>query len=125
MRQHNRDSGYEIHVEELDAVRIDFTPAAAARVEAELPGSQVKLKLLYDTEGCGCVMSGVPTLLSIAEPDDGDERAEGGPIEVWFQKRYEVFFEEALKIDAREGSLDFVLKSDNQIYTTNLRLLRS
>jgi uncharacterized protein YqkB len=106
-------------------VRIDFTPAAVQRVEAELPGGRQKLKLLYDTEGCGCVMSGVPTLLSIAEPDDGDERAEGGPIEVWFQKRYEVFFEEALKIDAREGSLDFVLKSDNQIYTTNLRLLRS
>jgi uncharacterized protein YqkB len=106
-------------------VRIDFTPAAAARVEAELPGGHVMLKLLYDTEGCGCVMSGVPTLLSITEPEDGDERAEGGPIEVWFQKRYEVFFEDALKIDAKEGSLDFVLKSDNQIYTTNLRLLRA
>ena len=106
-------------------MRIDFTPEAARRIEAELPDGPVVLKLLYDTEGCGCVMSGVPTLLTIAEPDEGDERAEGGPFEVWFQKRYEVFFEDALKVDARAGNPTFVLKSDNQIYTTNLRLLKA
>lgn len=105
-------------------MKITFSPAASERLSSELPGESARLKLLYDTDGCGCVMNGVPTLLRIDRPEEGDVKAAGGPYEVWYEKRYEVFFEDELKVDCRPGTPSFILRSDNQTYTTHLRLLK-
>ncbi|TYP72585.1 iron-sulfur cluster biosynthesis family protein [Paenibacillus methanolicus] len=102
-----------------------FTPTAIDRLAPEVVGTGIQLRLLYDTEGCGCVMNGVPTLQLIDTPFFGDAQGTGDPYPVWYEPNYEVFFEPRLKIDYNPSRNAFVLKSDNQTYTTNLRLLKS
>ncbi|PZD93628.1 iron-sulfur cluster biosynthesis family protein [Paenibacillus sambharensis] len=103
-------------------MRITFTADAVRKLESGSPGTG-KLKLLYDTEGCGCVMSGVPALQWIADPVQGDVKAESIPFEVWYEPRYEVFFEDSIKVDYSDSSHAFVLKSDNQTYTNHMRVV--
>lgn len=102
-----------------------FTSPAAAKLEPYMQDGSKHLKLLYDTEGCGCVVSGVPTLQVIDAPLADDKLGEGAPYSVWYEPRYEVFFEPKLKIDYNEERNAFSLKSDSQIYTANLRLIKS
>jgi len=102
-------------------MRIDFTTRAAERLASELD-TGVKLKLIYDTEGCGCAVNGVPALHAVRAAEPGDMKADGGPFEVWYTPQQAVFFEERLTIDCREGKTSYTLRSDNQIYTTSLRV---
>jgi uncharacterized protein YqkB len=101
-----------------------FTPSAVERLSEQLNGDSRSLRLLYDTEGCGCVVSGVPTLQLIESPGEDDKLGDGEPYSVWYEPRYEVFFEPELRIDYDKTRNSFSLKSDNQIYTANLRLLK-
>ncbi|MBO7746384.1 iron-sulfur cluster biosynthesis family protein [Paenibacillus sp. MWE-103] len=105
-------------------MQFTFTPDAVGQLEGPLADTGKSLKLLYDTEGCGCVMNGVPTLALVREPDPQDKLGEGAPYSVWYEPNYEVFFEPELKIDYNAARNAFVLKSDSQIYTANLRLLK-
>lgn len=105
-------------------MRFTFTPSAVERLADTMADGTRGLKLLYDTEGCGCVMNGVPTLLVVPEPEPTDKLGEGSPYPVWYEPNYEVFFEPELTIDYNRARSAFVLKSANQIYTPNLRLLR-
>ncbi|MCQ6560202.1 iron-sulfur cluster biosynthesis family protein [Paenibacillus mendelii] len=100
-----------------------FTPAAVEQLSGYLKDGERSLKLLYDTEGCGCVVSGVPALQLIQAPDQDDRQGAGDPYGVWYEPRYEVFFEPRLKIDFDRTRHTFSLKSDNQIYTVHMRLL--
>jgi uncharacterized protein YqkB len=109
---------------EENAMHFTFTPAAVEKLDGYLNGGGKSLKLLYDTEGCGCVVSGVPALKLIDSPDADDKRGEGSPYPVWYDPRHEVFFEPRLRIDYDSARSAFSLKSDNQIYTVNLRLVK-
>lgn len=100
-----------------------FTNSAVERLNPYLQDGEHSLKLLYDTEGCGCVVNGVPTLLLVKEGDADDVSGQGDPFEVWYEPRYEVFFEPELTIDYSPERRAFTLKSDNQIYTNSLRFL--
>lgn len=104
-------------------MHITFTETAVRKLSPYLEGGQAKLKLLHDTEGCGCVMSGVPALQLVAEQSVDDQESKGDPFPFLYEPRHEVFYEPQLKIDYDEGNNSFSLKSQNQIYTTRLRLL--
>lgn len=101
-----------------------FSEAAQKQLQSTLAPNE-QLRLLYDTEGCGCVMNGVPTLQLVTEPPFGDRLASGDPYEVWVQPRYEVFFEDQLKIDYSAQSHSFSLKSNNQTYTNSLQVRKT
>lgn len=109
---------------EMAIMNIQFTPAAAEAIRPELAGGLRRLKLLYDTEGCGCVVSGVPALQFVDRPGPDDREGEGDPFPFLYEPRHEVFFEPKMKIDYDAERGAFVLKSDGQIYTNHLRLLR-
>ncbi|UVI27715.1 iron-sulfur cluster biosynthesis family protein [Paenibacillus spongiae] len=100
-----------------------FTSTAVEQLSGYLKDGERSLKLLYDTEGCGCAVSGVPSLQLVAEPAEGDTLGTGDPYNVWYEPRYEVFFDPELKIDFDPSRNAFSLKSDNQIYTVHMRLL--
>ncbi|RAP78191.1 iron-sulfur cluster biosynthesis family protein [Paenibacillus montanisoli] len=100
-----------------------FTPSAIEKLAPYLKDGRKSLKLLYDTEGCGCVVSGVPMLQLLDQPHQDDTLGSGTPYSVWYEPRYEVFFEPNLKVDYNEARSSFSLKSDSQIYTANLRLM--
>ncbi|RXZ81899.1 iron-sulfur cluster biosynthesis family protein [Paenibacillaceae bacterium] len=104
-------------------MKILFTNAAVAQLTPRFEQTGAVLKLLYDTEGCGCVVSGVPALQLLDEPGPDDQQGEGVPLAFWHEPRFEIFFEPELVVDYNEERRNFILKSDSQIYTNRLRLL--
>lgn len=104
-------------------MHITFTEAAVKKLSPYLEDGSKKLKLLYDMEGCGCANSGVPALQLVSEASVDDQESAGDPIPFLYEPRHEVFFEPRLKVDYSEAANRFSLKSDNQIYTNQLRLL--
>jgi len=105
-------------------MRITFSASAIAAITPHLAEGK-QLKLLHDTEGCGCVVSGVPALQLIERSGPDDRLAQGDPFPFWYEPRHEVFYEPELRINYDPSSSSFSLKSDNQIYTLHLRFLRN
>ena len=104
-------------------MHITFTTAAAERLSPYLSDGTRQLKLLHDTEGCGCVVSGVPALQLIDDPSVDDKLAQGDPFPFWYEPRHEIYYEPKLRVDYDADSSSFSLKSDNQVYTKHLRFL--
>jgi len=78
------------------------------------------LKLVYDTDGCGC--NGVPALHLVSTIEDTDVLVDSnGPPMATDQARM-VFFEERMKVDL-SGSASFKLSSDSQLYSSNVKLV--
>ncbi|WP_435171498.1 iron-sulfur cluster biosynthesis family protein [Paenibacillus glycanilyticus] len=106
-------------------MRITFTPAAAKSLTPYIEDGRKQLKLLHDTEGCGCVVSGVPALQLIEQGGPDDRLTQGDPFPFWYEPRHEVFFEPELRIDYDAARDAYSLKSDSQIYTLDLRFLKN
>lgn len=105
-------------------MRISFTTAAVDYLTPILQQTNKQLKFLHDTEGCGCVVSGVPTLTLIDEPTVDDRAGEADPLSFYFEPRHKVYYEEHMNIDYAPHKNSFSLKSDSQIYTLHLRLVQ-
>lgn len=104
-------------------MRIDVTPEAAGRLAA-MPGVGRRLRLVYDTEGCGCAANGVPALQAVDEAVPGDAEAEtNGPLKIGYDPRHEVFFEERMVIDRAPDGDGLMLRGAGQIYTAHLRVI--
>jgi uncharacterized protein YqkB len=101
---------------------IHCTDLAIAEINRQKAGKEAKVKLAYDAEGCGCIMSGVPELWMV---DIGAEFdiASDDKFSILYDKRHEVFFEEELKIDYKPEKKTFILKSNQQIYNSGMRLV--
>ncbi|QJC51983.1 iron-sulfur cluster biosynthesis family protein [Paenibacillus albicereus] len=102
-------------------MRITFRPEAADKLRPYVGDGQATLKLVYDTEGCGCVVNGVSALYVVQEPAAGDVQGEGDPYPFLYEGRYEVFFEPELKLGYSRERDAFILSSDSQIYNHDLR----
>ncbi|QAY66068.1 iron-sulfur cluster biosynthesis family protein [Paenibacillus protaetiae] len=103
-------------------MRIQFTPSAVNKLKPYLDGSGLQLKFLHDTEGCGCVVSGVPALELIREHGADDRLAHGEPFDFWYEPRHEIYYEPVMTIDFNPAKGIFSLKSDSQIYSVNVKL---
>jgi|HigsolmetaAR203D_1030402.scaffolds.fasta_scaffold01184_13 uncharacterized protein YqkB len=104
-------------------MRIDVTPEAAGLLAA-MPGVGRRLRLVYDTEGCGCAVSGVPALQAVDEPAPGETEAEtDGPFAILYDPGREVFFEDRLVIDRAPDGGGLMLRGAGQIYTAHLRVV--
>jgi len=89
-----------------------------ARFGADAAG----FRLVYDTEGCGCAVNGVPALWAVDEAMPGDVAMDSGPLQLWHDPQQSVFFEDALRIAYSPQLQSFSLSSDNQTYTARLVL---
>ncbi|WP_028548534.1 iron-sulfur cluster biosynthesis family protein [Paenibacillus sp. UNC451MF] len=103
-------------------MHITFTEQAVEQIKKHHIDGQEKLKLVYDSEGCGCAVSGVPTLWIVNQPGDRDLNAEGTPYDVLYEKKHEVYFEDRMSLDYRDNGV-YILKSSGQIYNANMRLI--
>jgi len=79
-------------------------------------------KLVSDSEGCGCAMNGVAALWAIEGPEHGDLHAESNGVEVFYEKRHEVFFDDLMRVSYDPDKRAFKLASDGQIYSNRLRM---
>lgn len=105
-------------------MHITFTASAQAALAPYVQDGKHQLKLHYDTEGCGCVVSGVPQLQVVVTGSSDDALAEGDPFAFWYEPRFEVFFEPKMRINYDESRHAYSLTSDNQIYTNNLSFVQ-
>ncbi|GIN60643.1 hypothetical protein J27TS8_06360 [Robertmurraya siralis] len=95
-------------------MEITITDIAAKKIEEKTGEQKGFLKLKYDTEGCGCVVSGVTALWLVNEIDEDDRAIETTIGSIYVEKSKEVFLNENLKIDFSSSSNSFQLKSPNE-----------
>ncbi|MFA9559370.1 iron-sulfur cluster biosynthesis family protein [Evansella sp. AB-rgal1] len=83
------------------------------------------LALMYDYDGCGCVVSGVIHLVEIIEPTErfvqGTTNIDTIPI--WYEKQYEWVYDERMVVDFVDASNSYRLKSDNQIFNSRMKFI--
>lgn len=97
-------------------MEITFTEEAINKIIERLAGKEPNFLFLdYDIEGCGCVMSGVCQLTLKDEQASGDLLIETNFLPVIIEGKYQVFFDDKMKIDFQANYNCFQLKSDNQI----------
>ncbi|MCR8631943.1 MULTISPECIES: iron-sulfur cluster biosynthesis family protein [Paenibacillus] len=104
-------------------MHITFTNQAIEQINKKMTTGAGELKLVYDSEGCGCAANGVPTLWIVNHAEDKELRAEGTPFELVYEKKHEVYFEDRMTLDYEAGRGSFVLKSSGQIYNANMLLI--
>ncbi len=101
---------------------LHWSEEAIQEVQARFGSDTKAWKLVSDSEGCGCSVSGVPTLWAINPPVNGEIQAESNHFEVWYEKRHEVFFDERMRVTYISDKRSFQLASDGQIYSNRLKL---
>jgi len=101
---------------------IQWSEEAIQAVQTKF-GTDAKVwKLVFDSEGCGCSVDGVAALWAITGPENGDLQADSNPLEVWYEKKHEVFFDPLMRISYLPAHRSFQLASDGQIYSNRLKL---
>lgn len=95
-------------------MKIEVTETAAERLSKRIAGKEGHLKLKYDIDGCGCVVSGVTALWLVRGLDEDDREIKTNAGSIYVEKSKEVFLDEDLKIDFSEKANCFQLKSPNQ-----------
>ncbi|TDF99538.1 iron-sulfur cluster biosynthesis family protein [Paenibacillus piri] len=104
-------------------MHITFTDHAVEQINSRFAPGDGELKLVFDSEGCGCAVSGVPVLWIVDQAADKELRAEGTPYRIVYEKRHEVYFEDRMVLDFEPKRGSFILKSDGQIYNAQMRLI--
>lgn len=87
---------------------------AARQLKTIMQRKQI-LKLFYDTEGCGCGVSGIPMVKIADKPGEKDIKIDCSShgISVYIHEKEKMFFDEAMTITFQNGV--FRLKSPNEI----------
>jgi uncharacterized protein YqkB len=103
-------------------MKIVCSPDAVQKLRTRYGPDVAAFRLVYDTEGCGCAVNGVPALWAVDEAAAGDIAADSEPFVIWHDPRHAVYFDETLRIDYRSDMKSFRLASDSQIYTSRMVL---
>ncbi|PFA63900.1 heme biosynthesis protein HemY [Bacillus sp. AFS015802] len=105
-------------------MKIQLTNEATRKIQDKIGTQKGHLKLKYDTEGCGCVVSGIPTLWFVHHPVEGEDiKIETNTLSIFVEKSKMVFLDEELKIDFSSQSNTFQLKSSGQIINGRMNFL--
>jgi uncharacterized protein YqkB len=104
-------------------MNIEWTKRAEQKISEKWDGQSGYLKLKYDTEGCGCVVSGVTALWLVNELEDGDEKIETNVIPIYVERSKMIFLEDIMKIDFVPEANSFQLKSPNGILNPRMAFL--
>lgn len=111
---------------EANLVEIQLTNEAANRLKSLMDTPHSMFKIVYDTDGCGCAVNGVPALWLIDSSSplvqpESDHIASEEP-KILYEARHEVFFEDKLILDYNVNTRSFKLSSTGQIYTNDLQV---
>jgi uncharacterized protein YqkB len=101
-------------------MEIIFTETAKNQLSTVHFSGQL-LKLQYDTEDCGCVVNGVPTLQLVEEVVSGDMKIKTNFVPVWIERAKQVFFDEQMTIDFLPTYHCYQLRSTNQMLNPRMK----
>lgn len=105
-------------------MQIELSETAEKMLQEALlaaPGKQIQLA--YDSEGCGCAVSGVPALWLTDQPVGETEQIQTNGTPIHIQSVKKVFFDEQMKMDADEKSNTFSLKSKSEMLNPKMRMI--
>jgi len=101
-------------------MRVHITDQAQARIE-ELKGKREgRMHLFYETEGCGCGNSGIFEIRYVTETTAEDVEIESNLGPILIKNWTKIFLDDMMRIDYREDKRTLVLKSDGQVFNSNL-----
>ena len=104
-------------------VNVTFTEKALVKINEKFNGNDNKwLKIKYDTEGCGCVVSGVSALWITSEKEEDDIVVESNVEGLLMEKSKLVFFDEDMTVDFVDSANSFMLKCPSQILNPRMSL---
>lgn len=104
-------------------LNITITSEAQKVLKTKIGDKKGCLKIKYETEGCGCVMSGIPVLEYVDETGFDDIKIDTGSMPVLVEKSKQVFYDKELKIDFSTSSKMFQLKSPGQIINGRMNFI--
>ncbi|MBM7693196.1 uncharacterized protein YqkB [Peribacillus deserti] len=104
-------------------MQIEWTMEAEKKLAEKIGGKSGFLKLKYDTDGCGCVVSGVTALWLETEISPGEEEVETNAGPLYIEKSKAIFLDDRMQISFVETSNCFKLTSPNQIINPRLSFL--
>jgi uncharacterized protein YqkB len=104
-------------------VEIFITEAAADKINEKIAGREGYLKLVYDTDGCGCAVNGVVALWFVPEVEDDEIAIQTNDRTIYVEKSKTVFLDEQMKVDFSKPTNWFQLKSPQQILNGQMSLL--
>lgn len=100
-------------------MELKWTEQAIEKIEKTFHEGFLLLK--HDTEGCGCVVSGVSALWALESEPADTIKIETNYVPVFIEKHTAVFFDEVMSIDFKKEQNTLQLKSPNQMLNPNLR----
>jgi uncharacterized protein YqkB len=103
-------------------MKMIWSDEAVDQLRAKFGADVRSFRLVYDTEGCGCAVNGVPALWAVNEPGHTDIAADSRPFALYHDPRHEIFFDETLRVGFVPERQSFRLSSDSQTYTTRMIL---
>lgn len=104
-------------------MNISFTEAAIQKINGKREGkSDSRMKLVYDTDGCGCVVDGVAALWLTDDIDDTDLEVSTNDLPVYMDKSAIVYLDENLTVDFSDTANTFTLKSPSQMLNPRMSL---
>lgn len=101
-------------------ITIEITPLAQQRIQERLGEQPGVIRLIYDTEGCGC--DGINRLLIQQERGKFDTSIDAPPFNFVVDQQHQIFYEQTLKLDADPNYPTFKLSSDSATYSTNVNI---
>lgn len=104
-------------------MEIRITERAAAKIDQKMEGQTGYLKLIYDTDDCGCAVNGVVALWLVPELEKDDIPVETNSRPVYLQKAKLIFFDEIMTIDFSDTANTFQLKSPQQILNGHMSFI--
>ncbi|MEK5366365.1 iron-sulfur cluster biosynthesis family protein [Bacillus safensis] len=104
---------------------IHITEPAAVFLTKQQAGHETKeLLLRYDSDGCGCAVSGVPMIWLTGErTGEWEELKHNQLFKLYIHTAQKVFFDEEMTIDFNEKANTLMLKSPQQILSPRMGIL--
>jgi iron-sulfur cluster insertion protein len=95
-------------------MKLTFTQTALDRLQQKIQNKKGFLKLKHDTEGCGCVVSGVAALVLVDGIENNATKMSTNGPDLYMEYNTEVFFDTDMTIDIAIGN-HFTLKSPSEM----------
>ncbi len=104
-------------------MQINISETAEKKISEKTAGKAGFLKLMYDIDGCGCAVSGVPVLWLVKELEADDIEIKASGRSIYIEKAKQIFFDEKMVIDFSESANCLQLKSPGQYLNPRMSLV--
>lgn len=104
-------------------MQINITEMAEQKLAERTARKTGFLKLVYDIDGCGCAVNGVPALWLVKELNGTEAEVEANQRSIYMEEDQQVFFAESMTLDFSEKANCFQLKSPGEYLNPRLSLV--